>query len=346
MRVPWVLSVIFLVSCGGSSARSTTPVAATPPPAPAEPTEPPPAALAPPAEEPPPPPPVPEAPAFAAPATPRPHVVAALAQVPAGARYVAGIDAARLAPGPLGAAVRAPFMAIAGLLPPSCKAVGLAQFPDVVVAGAGTGDQRVIFLGPALTEKATGRCISEVMLKKNDVTIKRGKRYGRTVYSGGPDDGFVAWTKASGPILTDQEDWLVGTLDPKAAKAGADLVALATAADHGRMLWFALLATPAQLERFKLPAGLITGPIALRLGADVADEVELDVVIDFATAAEAANVAALVRAQIADLRNDPQAAAVVSDVALGVHDAQLRLIVHLDAATTAAIVQQLGAAIP
>ncbi|MBL8626536.1 MAG: hypothetical protein JNK64_34790 [Myxococcales bacterium] len=264
------------------------------------------------------------------PPPPRPRVVEILAQVPAAARFVAGVDVARLARGPIASRFQGMLAVVGVMAPAACGAVTLSQFDQVVVAGVGTKGDHVVFLGPTLAEQTAADCLTAATMKRNGVTVNRRKAFGTTVYSevGATADGSVlAWSKRSGPIVADREPWLLATLDPKAAKAAPDLVALATSVDHGRTVWLAALVSEADVAGLGLPPGSMTGPFALRLGIDVDGEAEFDADLVFPTEAAAAQAAESLRTQFAPMQADPG-----TSLRLGVHGVEVRLILHFDAA--------------
>ncbi|MBK9032291.1 MAG: hypothetical protein IPL61_13425 [Myxococcales bacterium] len=341
----WLSCLLLAIACGGHPPGRSAPVAPAPvAPAPVapdvagpEPTPPEPTPPGPRPGE------LPDAPPWTAPAAPL-HVLAVLPQVPAGARYVLGADVARLARGAAGGALRELLAIIIGASPPACRSITTAQFAQVVIAGVGLQGEQVYFLGPALTERATAPCLTATLLGKDGATIEHKPLSGRTVYyadGAGAVDDVVAWSKISGPIYASREDWLAAALDPRAPKATPDLVALAATADHARMVWLAALVAPADLAPLGLPDGLLAGPVAVRAGLDLGDELELDVDVTFATADAAARFGDLVRLQVPALRADPDTAPLVTDVRLGIHGAELRLIVHVDRDATAALIARL-----
>jgi hypothetical protein len=182
----------------------------------------------------------------------------------------------------------------------------------VLVAGVGTKGDHVVFLGPTFDERKAAACLSTAMMGRNGVTVKQRKAFGTTVYfAAGPGAGgdALAWSKASGPIAADHEAWLLAALDPKAPKAGPDLVALATSVDHGRMFWLAALVSDADIAGLGVPPGSLTGPFALRAGVDIDGDATFDVDLTFATEAAAVQAAEFLRSQFATMQDAAPAAA-------------------------------------
>jgi hypothetical protein len=151
------------------------------------------------------------------------------------------------------------------------------------------------------------------------------------------DNGWITWTRSGVPIAAGSEAWLAATIDPKAAKIAPELADQASRADHGRMVWGAMVLEPGRARDWGLPDGLIASPVGVRAGADFTDEIDLDLLITFKTADEARRAAELLRAQIGQLRQTPVGSAFLSNVRLGVHGTELRAMIHLDARTTASI---------
>lgn len=347
-----IATALVLIACGSSSkpapAGPTAGAPPSPPPVEANQASEPPEPPEPPAPEPPP---LAEAPAWT-PTKPRPHVAKALAQFPADSRLVIGLDMARLASTPMGEALHAVLLKSTDKLPASCTKLSAAKLGEVVVATAGvagpggvsTGDAAVGIADRAILERDVIPCMKDVMKGKGG-ELKSKKVAGRTVHyaAGVPDsNGWITWTKDGVPIFAGGEAWLTTTLDPKAPKLGASLADLATRADHGRMIWAAIELAPAQLRDLGLPEGLLSAPAGLRLGLDLAQEFELDLVATFASADEASRIAALLRAQINELRRSPATASFLSDVRLGLHGTELRLIIRLDAGTTTMLIELLN----
>ncbi|MBK7071279.1 MAG: hypothetical protein IPH44_03150 [Myxococcales bacterium] len=258
-------------------------------------------------------------------------MVAVLAQVPAAARFVAGLDAARLVRGPLASRFQGMLAMVGVMMPAACGAVTLSQFDQVVMAGVGTKGDHVVFLGPKFAERSTADCLTAATMGRNGVTVKRRKAFGTTVYfEAGPQatGGALAWSKGSGPIVADHEPWLAAALDPKAAKAEPELVALASSVDHGRTLWLAALLSEQDVAGLGAPPGTFSGPFALRLGVDIDGEADIDVDLVFASEATAAQAADYLRSQFAPMQADGG-----TRVSLGVHGAEVRLILRFDAAS-------------
>ena len=293
-------------ACGSPAARAPGPVVPADAPAVVAPAAAP-VVVAPPGRTAPPaPPPIPEAPPWPA-SVSRPHVTQALAQVPAAARFVAGLDVARLARGPVASHFQGMIAMLGVMQPASCAAVTMSQFDQVLVAGVGTKEDHVVFLGPTFDERKAAACLSTAMMGRNGVTVKQRKAFGTTVYfAAGPGAGgdALAWSKASGPIAADHEAWLLAALDPKASKAGPDLVALATSVDHGRMFWLAALVSDADIAGLGVPPGSLTGPFALRAGVDIDGDATFDVDLTFATEAAAVQAAEFLRSQFATMQED------------------------------------------
>jgi hypothetical protein len=335
--------VLALIACGSADepapsrpAASSTPQAAPPPAATAER----------PADPPVPDEPLPEAPP-SVPSAPQPQVVRALARLPADSRFVIGIDMPRIANGALGGLLRASFAKQAPTLPASCASLSVTQLGQVVAAGAAkggqTGEALVGFLDRALKERVVIPCVKDVMKSKGG-ELKSKRVLGHTAHfaTGTPDDNaWITWTKDGTPVLAAGEAWLAATLDPKAAKIAPALADLASRADHGRMIWAAAEITPDDARGWGLPEDLVAAPVAVRAAADLTDEIEVDVVAAFKTADEANRVAALLRAQIGQLRRDPTARSLLSAIRLrlGVHGTEVRVMAHPDAETTAVLLK-------
>ena len=278
-----------------------------------------------------------------APTAPRPHVLRALAQIPADARFVAGLDVPRLAKGALGDLMRDAFSKLESSLPPSCSSIDAARFGELVVAGSGeggrTGGAVVAFLGHALQERQVIPCLTEVMKRKGGA-LARKQVSGRAAYfaTGTSDDnGWLTWTPAGDPILAGSEAWLAATLDPRAGKIAPALADLASRADHRRMIWAAAEIRPDHLRALGLPDGLIAAPVAVRAGVDATDELDLELVVTSRTATEAKALGAQLHARIAQLRRDPALAPIVKDARLSVYGAELRATLHLDALMTSSL---------
>ena len=269
---------------------------------------------------------------------PRAHVVEILAQVPHASRFVAGLDVPRLARGALASRYTGMLAMMLPHLPASCSAVSLADFDRVVAAGVGTKGEHVVFLGPTLEERKTAECFAAATLKKNHVTIEQRPVFGTTAYvATGPaaKDEALAWTKRSGPIVVDRSAWLVATLDPKSPKASPELVELASTADHTRTFWFAAQVSESDVAGLGLPPGTLTGPFTVRLGIDVDGTAEVDADFVFSSAADAERAAAF-------LRSD-QGIGQLTDARLGVHGAEVRVMLHADADAVQEFLKQMPA---
>lgn len=346
-----IAAALVLIACGSSSkpapANPTAGAPAATPPSEAErAAEPPPAPPA--APEPPP---LAEAPAWT-PTTPRPHVTKALPQLPAAARFVAGVDIPRLAATPLGDKLRGVFLDAMDKLPASCAAISATKFGEMVMAGAGvaapgaasTGDEAVAILDRKILERELIPCVKDIMKSKGG-ELKTKKVAGRTIYfpSGtANDNGWMTWTKEGVPYIAGSEAWLTATLDPKAAKLAPSLADLAMRADHGRMIWAAMEITPALLGTIGMSEGMLTAPAGVRVGLDLAKEFELDLVATFGAADDANRIATILRGQINELRRSPALAAFLSDVRFSLRGTELRVIVRLDAATSEMLLGLLG----
>jgi hypothetical protein len=353
MHLLRITAALVLIACGSSSrpapAGPTAGTPPSPPPAEANQVADPTAPTSPPAA--PEPPPLAEAPAWT-PTTPRPHVAKVLPQLPADARFVAGLDIPRLAATPLGDKLRGVFLDAMDKLPASCTAISATKLGEMVMAGAGvatpnavsTGNAAVAIAGRGLLERELVPCAKDIMKSKGG-ELKSKKVAGRTFHFAtgtAKDNGWVTWTKEGVPYIAGSEAWLTATLDPKAPKIAPALADLASRADHGRMFWAAMEITPALLRDLGLPDSLLTAPAGVRAGVDLAQEFELDVVATFSAAADANRIAALLRAQIGELRRNPPMAAFLSNVRLGLHGTELRVIVRLDAATSEMLLAILG----
>jgi hypothetical protein len=342
MRFLWTWAALAGIACGSSGKpadndpSAADPLAVAAPRPAGEPAVTPghPVAEPPPWHEDPPPPP---------PSAPRPHVLRALAQIPADARFVAGVDVPRLAKGALGELMRGAFSKLMSSAPPACSSLGPASFGEVVAAGSGeggkTGGAIVVFPGRGFQERQTVSCLRDVMKRKGGA-LERKQASGRTVYfaTGTPDDnGWLTWTQAGDPILAGSEAWLTATLDPQARKLAPALAELASRADHGRMIWAAAEIRPDHLRAWGLPDGLIASPVAVRAGVDATVELDLELLVTCRSAAEAQALGAQLHARIAQVRQDPQLAALVKDARLSVYGAELRATLHLDSLMTSAL---------
>lgn len=338
MRLTGLSCVIALIACGSSSkpekpgpaagAQAEAPLAQDRPAEP-QPAAPPllPAVL-------------PEAPAFTS-GSPRSHVARALAQVPAGAKFVAGFDVPRLMSAPISAVLRDALFKHSSQVPAECSPLSAVTAGEVVVAGAGTGGQTgdawVAFFGPGLRETDVVPCAKDVMKSKGG-ELKTKQVAGLTAYyaSGTSDDnGWMTWTKAGAPIFANSEAWLAATLDPKAPKIAPALADLALHVDHARMAWVAAEVSPKLVRDLGLPLGL-AAPVAMRASADLTSEIDVDVVLAFKTADEANQFATLVRTYVGQARQTPFRQ-FVANVRLGMNGTEVRVMVHIDATATAAV---------
>lgn len=329
MRFPPVLFALAL-ACGSSSSKPTAPAEAPPPAQPAPPA---------PAAEPPPPP-IPEAPPPAPPGAPRPHVARAIANLPADAQVLIGIDVPRVAATPLGDKLRA--ATLGAKLPPACEALSAAQLGNIVI-GVGDGGKVVAVLEATLTERAAVRCAEAAMTAKG-AKLESKTVGGRKVYhaSGSSDDnGWVSWTK-TGIILANSEAALTGALDAKTAKLGGDLAALAARADHGRMVWGVSIVPVSALAAIGVPPDTVTGSIAVRGGIDVAAETDIDVVLGLATPAAATAMADVVRTLVGPMRGQPSMAPLLAGLRLGVHGSDVHVTARLDADVTRKVIESMN----
>lgn len=337
MRALASITVCVLIACGGATRPASDPAAPTstiaPEPAPAP--APTPAA--------PTPPPIPEAPPWVAP-PPQPHVVDVLNQVPAAARFVAGLDVPRLARGALASRFQSMLALFVAMGPASCAPVTIDAFDRVVMAGVGTKGEHVVFLGPGLVERVAGPCLADATIKKNGVTIAKRKEFGTTVYTeAGPaaGDGALAWTLRSGPIVVDRLAWARTTLDPNAPKASPALVSLASTADHARTFWVAALVDPDDVARLGLAPGTLTGPFTVRIGIDLDAAAEVDLDLVFSSEADARHAAEYIRAEAARAWREFPTQDAVPNLRLGLHGTEVRLQLHVDATAVGAFLKQL-----
>lgn len=351
MRVARISFALALIACGSSSKPATDPAARGPAVQPVA-AEPPAAAAATvpaPAPTPAPPPPLPEAPPWGA-TTPRAYVLRALPQFPADATFVLGVDAPRLAQSPLGAVIRAGLDKAVSKVPASCSSLNAVKLGQVMVAGGGqvgpagasTAGSIVVLFGPALQERELVPCAKDVIKGKGG-ELKSKQVGGRTLYfaTGTPrDNGWLAWTR-SGLVLAGSEAWLTATLDPTAQKIRPELADAATHADHGRMIWLAAQLGPDLIRAVGLPDGIVTAPVTVRAGIDIAEEIELDILVAFKTTDQANRAATQARTQVAQLRQDPAMQPYLSNVRLGVNDAEVRAIVRIDPTRSAALIAML-----
>jgi len=332
MRFFSLLSALAL-ACGSSASKPAAP--AEPPPAAAPVAE---AEPAKPAAEPAEPalPPIPEAPPPAPPGAPRPHVVKALAYMPADTQVVIGVDVPRVAGTPLGDKLRESLLG--AKLPAPCETLTAAQFGNVVIGTNGSG-KVVVVLDGKLAERAAIACV-EAGVKAKGAKAQSKMVAGRRVHyvTGSTDDnGWLTWTK-TGILLASSEAALVEALDPKAAKLGGDLAALAMQTDHGRMLWAAGLVSPASLAALGAPSGTVTAPLALRAGVDIAADTDVDLVLGGSTPAGAAAMADGLRALLAPMRSSPTTAPLLAGLRLGVHGSDVHVTARLDAAITRSLI--------
>jgi hypothetical protein len=328
MRFFPLLSALAL-ACGSSSSKpaAPAPVAAPPPAAPVADAEPPPATA--PAPELPP---IPEAPPPAQPGAPRPHVVKAMAYMPADTQVVIGVDVPRVAGTPLGDKLRASLLS--GKLPAPCGALSAAQFGNVVIGTNGTGKVVVVFDGK-LAERAAIACL-DAGVKEKGAKAQTKIVAGRKVYyvTGSSDDnGWITWTKG-GILLASSEAALTDALDPRTATLGGELAALTAQTDHGRMVWAAGVVSPASLAALGAPAGSVSGPLPLRAGLDIAADTDVDVVLGGSTPAGAAAMAEGLRALLAPMRSAPSTAPLFAGLRLGVHGSDVHVTARLDADIT------------
>ena len=329
MRFFSLLSALAL-ACGSSASKPAAPAAPPPAAAPvaeAEPVKP----AAEPAAEPALPP-IPEAPPPAPPGAPRPHVVKALAYMPADTQVVIGVDVPRVAGTPLGAKLREAF--VGADVPPACRTLSAAQWGNLVI-GTNGAQKFVVVVDGKLPERAALACV-EAGVKAKGAKLQNKTIRGRKVYyiTGSADDnGWVAWLKDA-VIMASSEAALVDALDTKTDKLSGDLAALTAQADHGRMVWAAGVVSPASLTAFGAPAGAVPGPIALRAGVDLAADTDIDVVLGSSTAAGAAAIADGLRTLIAPMRSAPSTAPLLTGLRLGVHGSDVHVTARLDADIT------------
>jgi hypothetical protein len=326
MRFFPLLSALAL-ACGSSSSKPAAPAAAPPPAAPAAQAEPPPAKVAEPEL-----PPIPEAPPPAHPGAPRPHVVWAMAYLPSDTQVVIGVDVPRVAGTPLGDKLRASL--VSGNLPAPCEALSAAQFGNVVIGTNGSGKVVVVIDGK-LAERAAIACL-EAGVKAKGAKAQTKMVAGRKVHyvTGSADDnGWITWIKG-GVVLASSEAALADALDPKTAKLGGDLAALAAQTDHGRMVWAAGVVSPAALAALGAPSGSVAQPLALRAGVDIAADTDVDIVLGGSTPSGAAALADGLRALLAPMRSAPNTAPLFAGLRLGVHGSDVHVTARLDADIT------------
>lgn len=327
MRGLALISALTLIGCGGRSspASEPTPTVETEPAVPAAP------------------PPPPDVAPWVAP-PPRPDVVEVLKQVPQAATFVAGLDVARMSRGALASRFRSMMALAVAFAPPSCAALSVDHFDRVVAAGVGTKGEHVVFLGPALEERVAGACLATATMKKNNVSIVQRKELGTTVYTStgpGAGDDALAWTPRSGPIIADRQDWVLATLDPLAPKATPELVALASSADHGRMVWLAAQVDVADLADFPMPPNTVTGPFTLRVGIDLDDTADVDLDLVFSSTADATHAADYLRGELDQAWLEAPEVGDQTHARIGVHGTEVRMVLHVDATSVDGLLKQL-----
>jgi membrane-associated phospholipid phosphatase len=147
------------------------------------------------------------------------------------------------------------------------------------------------------------------------------------------DNGWITWIKG-GVVLASSEAALADALDPKTAKLGGDLAALAAQTDHGRMVWAAGVVSPAALAALGAPSGSVAQPLALRAGVDIAADTDVDIVLGGSTPSGAAALADGLRALLAPMRSAPNTAPLFAGLRLGVHGSDVHVTARLDADIT------------
>jgi hypothetical protein len=103
------------------------------------------------------------------------------------------------------------------------------------------------------------------------------------------------------------------------------------------MIWAAAEIRPDHLRTWGLPDGLIAAPVAVRVGVDATDELDLELLVTCPSAAEARSLGAQLYTRLATLRQDPALAAIFKDVRFSGYGAELRVMLHLDALMTSAL---------
>jgi hypothetical protein len=257
--------------------------------------------------------------------------------LPADVELVLGIDVPRIATTPLGVKLRSAFTG--EQVPAACQALSAAQFGNLVLGALHEGGA-VATLDGKLPEAKLKPCLDEAAKAHGGKVETKTVAGRKTLHIAGSDkdNGWLTWQRAgAGAILASSEAALASALDPKTAKLGGDLAAIVGQADQARMIWLAAMVPPDMIAKAGLPAGTINGPVSVRAGIDVAGDTQIDVVLGFASADEAAAVANATRALVGKLRQS-DIGPLLAGLQLGVFGNTLHLVGKLDAQLTNSVI--------